>query len=162
MVSDPVGYVLDASQGEAHWFLGARATYKTTHSQNGGGLFLAEFHAPRGHGTPLHVHDDADEMFYVLNGQLTIEYDGEQHTVTDGGFVFGPRNVPHRVRVDSDVAHFLLLTTPAGFEDFVRTAGEPASAPGLPIPTAPDVEELVRIAAANHIRIIGPPLDAPA
>ena len=161
LVSDPVGYVLDAGQGEAHWFLGARATYKTTRSQNGGGLFLAEFHAPRGHGAPLHVHDDADEMFYVLNGQLTVEYAGEQHTVTDGGFVFGPRNVDHRFRVDSEEAHFLLLTSPAGFEDFVREAGEPASAPGLPTPAAPDVEALIRIAADNHVQIIGPPLDDP-
>ena len=161
-MSDPVGYVLDAGQGEAHWFLGSRATYKTTRAQNGGGLFLAEFHAPRGHGAPLHVHDDADEMFYVLSGQLTVEYAGEERTVTDGGFVFGPRDVEHRFRVDSEEAHFLLLTSPAGFEDFVRTAGEPATSAGLPIPSAPDLEALVRIAADNHVRIIGPPLPDPA
>lgn len=161
-MSDSTGYVLGAGEGEAHWFLGARATYKTTRSLNGGGLFLAEFHAPRGHGAPLHVHDDADEMFYVLDGRLTVEYAGQQHTVTNGGFVFGPRNVEHRFRVDSEEAHFLLLTSPAGFEDFVRSAGEPASAPGLPPPTIPDVERLVRIAAENHVQIIGPPLDEPA
>jgi len=156
------GYVLGSGEGEAHFFLGARATYKTTRSENGGGLFLAEFHAPRGHGAPLHVHDDADEMFYILDGQLTVEYAGEQHTVTDGGFVFGPRNVEHRFRVDSEEAHFLLLTSPAGFEDFVRAAGEPATAAGLPTPSAPDVEELIRIAAANHVQIVGPPLPDPA
>jgi quercetin dioxygenase-like cupin family protein len=131
------GYVLDAAEGEAHWFLGARATYKTSRSQNGGGLFLAEFQAPRGYGAPLHVHDDADEMFYVLDGQLTVEFAGKQRTVTDGGFVFGPRKVAHRFRVDSEEARYLLLTNPAGFEDFVSSAGEPATTPGLPVPSAP-------------------------
>ncbi|HEY2831485.1 MAG TPA: quercetin 2,3-dioxygenase [Sporichthyaceae bacterium] len=160
-MSAPIGYVLDATEGEPHWFLGARVTYKTTSTQNGGGLFLAEFHAPRGHGAPLHVHTAADEMFYVLNGQLTVEFAGEQRTVTDGGFVFGPRNVEHRFRVDSEEAHFLLLTTPAGFEDFVRAAGEPASAPGLPAPTPPDIDRLMRAAAENGIQIIGPPLEDP-
>ena len=154
-----VGYTLDAAEGEAHWFLGARATYKTTRTQNGGGLFLAEFHAPRGHGAPLHVHGGADEMFYMLEGQLTVELAGERRAITDGGFAFGPRAVEHRFRVDSEQAHFLLLTTPAGFEDFVRAAGEPATCLGLPTPTEPDVDELVRIAAQHDIQIIGAPLD---
>jgi quercetin dioxygenase-like cupin family protein len=154
-----VGYTLNAQEGEAHWFLGARATYKATRTQDGGGLFLAEFHAPRGHGAPLHVHGDADEMFYVLDGQLTIEVAGERSVITSGGFAFGPRAVDHRFRVDSEEAHFLLLTTPAGFEDFVRDAGEQATSPGLPIPTEPDVDELVRIAAKHGIQIIGAPLE---
>ena len=161
-MSAPVGYVLDTAEGEAQWFLGARFTYKTTSTQNGGGLFLAEIHAPRGHGAPLHVHDGADEMFYVLDGQLTIEVAGEQRTITDGGFAFGPRNVDHRFRVDSAEAHFLVLTTPGGFEDFIRAAAEPATAPGLPEPAAPDIDRLVRIAADHGIRIIGPPLEDPA
>lgn len=160
-MSDLSGYTLEATEGEAHWFLGARVTYKTTRTQNGGGLFLAEIHAPRGHGAPLHVHDGADEMFYVLDGQLTVEFAGEQRTVTDGGFAFGPRNVAHRFRVDSTEAHFLLLTSPAGFENFVSAAGEPASAPGLPTPAAPDVDRLVRIAAEHGVQIIGPPMEDP-
>jgi quercetin dioxygenase-like cupin family protein len=160
-VSAPIGYVLDANEGEPHWFLGARVTYKTTGAQNGGGLFLAEFHAPRGHGAPLHVHDGSDEMFYVMSGRLTVEFASEQRTVTDGGFVFGPRNVAHRFRVDSAEAHFLLLTSPAGFENFIRAAGEPASAPGLPTPAAPDIDRIVQAAAEHGIAIIGPPLEDP-
>ncbi|MGQ0629967.1 MAG: quercetin 2,3-dioxygenase [Sporichthyaceae bacterium] len=160
-MSAAIGYVHGADDGEAHWFLGARVTYKTTSTQNGGGLFLAEIRAPRGHGSPLHVHEAADEMFYVLDGQLTVEFAGEQHTVTDGGFVFGPRKVEHRFRVDSAEARFLLLTTPAGFEDFVSAAGESATAPGLPTPAAPDIERLMQAAADNGIQIIGPPLEDP-
>ncbi len=158
-MSAPIGYALDATGGGPHWFLGARVTYKTTRTQNGGGPFLAEFHAPRGHASPLHVHTAADEMFYVLNGQLTIEFAGERYTVTDGGFVYAHAmsgtasgSTPRRL-------NFLVLTNPAGFEDFVRAVGEPASAPGLPTPTAPDIDRLVPTAAEHGIQIIGPPLE---
>jgi mannose-6-phosphate isomerase-like protein (cupin superfamily) len=83
-MSAAIRYALHADEGEAHWFLGARVTYKTTRTQTGG-LFLAEFHAPRGHAAPLHIHDDADEMFYVLNGQLTFECAGERCTLEGPG-----------------------------------------------------------------------------
>jgi hypothetical protein len=35
--------------------------------------------------------------------------------------------VEHGFRVDSAEARFLLLVTPAGFEDFTRTCGSPAT-----------------------------------
>lgn len=44
-----------------------------------------------------HSHEDADEFFYVHDGELTIEIrDGENVTLGPGEFTIVPRGVEHR------------------------------------------------------------------
>jgi quercetin dioxygenase-like cupin family protein len=125
-------YVLEASEGEALWFADALVTYKTTGAETDGGLTVAEVRAPRGAGSPRHRHEHEDEAWYVMSGELTFWLGDQVRTVGAGTFVFGPRDVEHRFRVDSEEARFLLLLTPAGFEDFTRACGWPASDLTLP------------------------------
>ena len=40
--------------------------------QTGGGFTLLEAEEPPGFGPPLHIHDDAAEAFYVLEGEYVI------------------------------------------------------------------------------------------
>ena len=126
---------LGRGEGEARWFLGALATIKSTAETTGGRVAVTENWAPRGHGSPLHVHHNEDEWFYVLSGELTFWVDGSSNRrATEGSFVFGPRDVPHTFTVSSDEARFLLVVEPAGFENFLRELSEPAQAPTLPPP----------------------------
>jgi hypothetical protein len=74
-------------------------------------------------------------------------------TAAAGSFVFGPREVEHRFRVDSEVALLLLLLllTPAGFEDFTHSCGWPATAPTMPPAELPErPASLLQAAAARH------------
>jgi hypothetical protein len=66
--------------------------------------------------------------------------------------------VEHRFRVDSTEARFLLLLTPAGFEDFTRTCGSSASSLTLPPPDlSPRDTGLLAAAARTHgIDILAP------
>lgn len=150
---------LGKGQGEARWFLGALGVLKASGSQTNGGVGVSEWHAPRGHGSPLHVHRREDEWFYVLEGELTFWVDGVVTVAGAGSFVFGPRNIPHTFLVTSDDARFLLATEPGGFEDFVRAMSVAADTPTLPPssvqPPTPDV--LGATAAEYGIEIIGPP-----
>lgn len=52
---------------------------------------------PVGGGSPegLHVHA-VDQIFYVLEGRMSVEMDGEVHTLEPGGLVLFPANQPHR------------------------------------------------------------------
>jgi quercetin dioxygenase-like cupin family protein len=81
---------------------------------------------------PLHVHRRDDETFYVLEGELTLFVSGEQIVLRPGQAALAPRDVPHAYRVESEAAHWLVITTPAGFEAFVREVSEPAPADVLP------------------------------
>ena len=146
-------------EGERLWFFGGLTTIKADGAGTGGRAMVTEQLAPRGSGSPLHVHHNEDEWFYVLEGELTIWVAGETVRAPAGAFVFGPRDVPHTFIVSSEQARFLLVTEPAGFEGFVRALGARAAAPEIPpAPTAPpDMEPVLRAAAEYGLEILGPP-----
>jgi quercetin dioxygenase-like cupin family protein len=150
---------LGPGEGEHFWFFGGVTTIKADGAQTGGRMMLTEQTAPRGSGSPLHVHHHEDEWFYVLAGELTIWVAGQTVVAAPGSFVFGPRDVPHTFIVSSDEARFLLVTQAAGFEGFIRTLGAPAPVAEIPpAPTAPpDMEPILRAAAQHGLEILGPP-----
>jgi quercetin dioxygenase-like cupin family protein len=147
-----------AGAGEQLWFFGGLTTIKADGAQTDGRAMVTESLMARGGGSPLHVHHNESEWFYVLEGELTIWVDGETVVAGPGSFVFGPRDVPHTFVVSSEQARFLLVTEPAGMEGFVRALAAPAERPEIPpAPTAPPDMEPVLAAAAEHgIEILGP------
>jgi quercetin dioxygenase-like cupin family protein len=145
--------------GERLWFFGGLTTIKAAGADTGGRVLVTEQLMPRGTGSPLHVHHNEDEWFYVLEGELTIWVEGSTVVAGAGSFVFGPRDVPHTFVVSSEQARFLLVTEPAGFEGFVRRLADPAAAAAIPpAPTAPpDMEPVLQAAADYGLEILGPP-----
>jgi quercetin dioxygenase-like cupin family protein len=150
---------LAPAAGEALWFMGGLTTIKAGAAQTAGRVAVTENLAPRGSGSPLHVHHREDEWFYVIEGELTLWVGGETIVAPAGSFVYGPREVAHTFVVSSEQARFLLVTEPAGFEGFVRALAEPATAAEIPpAPTAPpDMEPVLRAAAEHGLEILGPP-----
>jgi quercetin dioxygenase-like cupin family protein len=150
---------LPAGEGEASWFLGTLATVKASARTTAGRVAVIEHLAPRGTGSPLHVHHREDEWFYIVDGELTLWVGGQVITAPSGSFVYGPRDVPHTFTVSSDTARFLLVTEPAGFEEFMRAFSEPATELVIPPPATepPDVQAMTRLAAEYGIEILGPP-----
>jgi quercetin dioxygenase-like cupin family protein len=150
---------LGPGDGEARWFLGSLVSIKSSAETTGGRVTVMENLAARGHGSPLHVHHNEDEWFYVMEGALTFWVGGEQIEAPAGSFVFGPRNLPHTFVVASDEARFLLVLEPGGFEGFVRAVSEPAQALTLPpADTQPPEPEAMMAAAAEYgLEILGPP-----
>ena len=151
--------VAGPGEGEALWFLGVLATIKSSAETTDGAVAVIEHLAPRGAGSPLHVHSREDEWFYVIEGELTLWVDGETILAPAGSFVFGPKGIPHTFIVSSEQARFLLVTEPAGFEQFMRMVGEPATRLEIPPPATepPDVAALTSAAAEFGIEITGPP-----
>jgi quercetin dioxygenase-like cupin family protein len=153
----PITYA--PNQGEAFWFFGTLVTLKSSAATTNGRVAVTENLAPRGAGSPLHVHHNEDEWFYVIEGELTFWVGGEVITAPAGSFVYGPRNIPHTFTVTSDQARFLLVVEPAGFEGFVRAIGQPAER--LEIPPAatepPVIARIAEAAAEYGMEILGPP-----
>jgi quercetin dioxygenase-like cupin family protein len=146
-------------EGEAYWFLGTLATIKASSETTGASVAVIEHLAPRGSGSPLHIHSREDEWFYVIEGELTFWVDGQVTVAPAGSFVYGPKGLPHTFIVSSEVARFLLVTEPAGFEAFLRAAGQPAQRREIPPPATepPDVDGLAKLAATFGLQIVGPP-----
>jgi mannose-6-phosphate isomerase-like protein (cupin superfamily) len=144
--------------GEALWFLGSLATVRLGGSQTAGGLTIVEFLNPPGFAAPLHRHTVEDEVFLLLAGRARFFCGDEVLGAGPGDVVLLPRGIPHTFVVDAGEAlRTLQITSPGGFDDFVREAGEPAGARVIPEPTAVDPARLGRIAALHGIEILGPP-----
>lgn len=151
--------VCHEGEGDARWFLGALSTIKASGESTAGRVAVIENWAPRGHGSPLHVHRNEDEWFYVLSGELTFWVDGRVIVAPAGSFVYGPRDVPHTFTVSSDEARFLLVVEPGGFEELLRALSAPAETRVLPpASVAVPAQDTFLVTAAEHgIEILGPP-----
>ena len=150
---------LKVGEGEALWFLDSLAVIKAGGQETRGSVAVIEFTAPCGSGSPLHVHHNEDEWFWVLEGELTFWVGGEVIAAPAGSFVYGPRDVPHTFVVASEQARFLLVTEPGAFSEFVRALSVPAESRSIPpqaIPR-PDPERMTAVAAEYGLEILGPP-----
>ncbi|QKW10537.1 quercetin 2,3-dioxygenase [Streptomyces sp. NA04227] len=154
---------LRRDEGEAIWFLDFLAIIKGSADTTNGSASVIEHVGRRGSGSPLHVHRQEDEWWYVLDGEMTFWVAGKIIEAPAGSYVFGPREVPHTFQVSSDEARFLHVTEPGGFDGFTRAMGTAASS--LEVPTSvtlPDLEELAATAAKFGIELLGPPGIPPA
>ncbi|MEM8489811.1 MAG: cupin domain-containing protein [Pseudomonadota bacterium] len=62
---------------------------------------------------PFHKHDTTDDFFYVLEGEMEMDIEGEpSHTVKAGELFVVPRGIVHRPRAEKEVK--VLLIEPKG------------------------------------------------
>jgi quercetin dioxygenase-like cupin family protein len=60
---------------------------------------------------PWHMHPGAQEIIFVLEGNLTVELDGRRpQEVTTGGIILIPADIPHLARNDSATIARALVT----------------------------------------------------
>ena len=100
---------------------------------------------------PPHVHEHEDEAFYVLSGEIQVEFDGEpaSRRIGAGGFFFGARRRRHSYRnVSSEPARVLVLCTPSRGLDRMFVELEAATAGGIP-----EIGELASITAKYVVKI---------
>ena len=149
-------YALARGDGQSTWFLGTLMTTKAGSEATGGAFTLIECLLPPGFAPPPHIHHEEDEGFYLLEGGLTVQCEDAAWEVQPGSFVWLPRGRRHGFSVTGDApARMLQITSPAGFERFAAEVGEPAQAPVLPPPAAPDIPRLLAAAARHRIEILG-------
>ena len=144
----------------AHWFLGDLVIVHVSGEDTEGRFSLLEFLQPPGYMTPLHVHRRADQAFYVLKGELTLHLPEQSLAAGPGASAYGPIDIPHADHTSSaEPARFLVVNSPAGFEQFVAEVGRPAETLTLPPASEapPDVEQLAAVAAKHGIELLGPP-----
>jgi mannose-6-phosphate isomerase-like protein (cupin superfamily) len=131
--------------GQQRWFFGMLAEVKASAADTAGQYTLLEITAPPGLETPLHVHYDDGEGFYVLEGSVTIVVGEETVELTAGRHAYGPRDVPHKFIVGPDGARMIWVLTPGGFENLIEEGSVPAEAPTVPPPSVVPPENVAEI-----------------
>jgi quercetin dioxygenase-like cupin family protein len=120
-------------QGEHHAAGTSEIVIKATGDDTGGTFFLSESVIAAGFpGPPPHRHERLVDMFYVLEGVLTVRLGEETHRLRAGTFVCVPAGVVHTFSNPTDSpVRFLNFNTPAGWENYMRDLGEAAKAGSL-------------------------------
>src|SRR3954452_5692870 len=70
-------YALGPDDGEALWFNGALGLMRATAKQTDGRFAAFELRPRRGFAAPLHSHQNEDEFFLVLAGQVRLQHGDE-------------------------------------------------------------------------------------
>jgi mannose-6-phosphate isomerase-like protein (cupin superfamily) len=119
-VNQVSGYALRSDEGERLVFGEATILVRASADTTGGAFTVFE-EVPPLVDTPLHVHENEDELFYVLEGEHVYQVGTQEFRAGPGGLVFAPRRIPHsQRRVVPGEGRQLILTSPAGFEGFFR------------------------------------------
>ena len=100
---------------------GTGVTVKASEAETGGLCTVWDAEVPPGAvGAGPHYHRGRDELFYVLEGDMTLRIGDETRTAHAGTFAFIPRETIHGFRNDSAAcARLLVVHHPAGFERFL-------------------------------------------
>ena len=153
-----VPIVRNADEGDKRAFFGGGLhLWKLLAEETGGAFFLFEDTMVKDKTTPLHMHPEAHELTYVIDGEIEVQAGGKRDRVRTGGLSFVPKGVAHAFIVVSAEARLIGLQTPGAVgQAFYRGASEPAT------DDSADMLDLARLqatAAANPrgITILGPP-----
>jgi mannose-6-phosphate isomerase-like protein (cupin superfamily) len=119
-------------------------------SQRVAGFGLIEMRGSAGTQTPLHVHHDESEGFFVLDGALRLHIGDRTVHLRKGQSTLAESGVSHRVVVDSGNPARWLVITNGEFDQFVATVADTDD--GHPRPT--DDRLLKEVAAGFGIDII--------
>jgi quercetin dioxygenase-like cupin family protein len=121
---------------------GGPGAVKAAADATGNAFGLVETSIPPGHSTPLHVHREEDEAFYVLSGSVDFVCGDERSRSTAGAFVYLPRDIPHSfIGVGDEPARVLVLVVPAGLEEAFA-----------------DPDRFEEVMQRRGVEVVGPPL----
>lgn len=152
--------VVRRADRESMWFLGDLVQLIITGEMTEGRLMVAYHHSRPASQPPLHEHDAEDEIFYLLEGEITFWSAGREEVLGAGDSIVLPRDVPHTFQVSPDAeARWLVFLTPGGFESFFREVGVPNEYDGPQLDWTSDEDTERRLHAAAEragITILAP------
>jgi quercetin dioxygenase-like cupin family protein len=116
------------AHAQSYWVLGHRVTPIETQSE----YALLNMVTPVGvPGPPPHHHDDATELFLVVEGQLDVMINGAWQTLNAGESACVPRGAVHTFRNPGQAdARWITAFSPRGFERAFVDFGVPVEQDG--------------------------------
>lgn len=143
-------YVLRPGEGRSIDLGAFRMSVKATGEQTNGAFSLLEADEPAGFGPPLHVHRDAAEAFYVLDGEYVIFLDGREYVCPAGSFIYIPAGLAHGFRVGGVASRKLNIYVPAAMVGYFDDLASATMAGDV------DPDSLSEIALRYSMDVIGP------
>ncbi|GLQ28381.1 cupin domain-containing protein [Sulfitobacter pacificus] len=115
-MTNPVNLADKLSQISTYWDPHVVADY------NSNDVMVVKFQG----AFPFHLHEDTDDFFLVLKGEMIMDLEGASHPVKSGEIYVVPKGVTHRPRAEHECK--VLLIEPKGEPN----TGDPATAAAKP------------------------------
>jgi quercetin dioxygenase-like cupin family protein len=152
------GFKISAGEGRIHGHIKLKGVnsnvldVKISGSDTDGELAIFEQTSlSPGKGTPLHIHHEQDEIFYVIEGAYKFQVGDDKYDLATGESIFLPRKVAHAWTQVSEKGKMTVTMQPAGkLENFFVTMAALDHEPTQP--------EIAKIFADNDMQVVGPPL----
>lgn len=150
------------TDSQAYEFLDTTSFVRVPSEATDGHHSVVEMRLREGHAPPMHVHERADEVIHVVDGELEAHTPDTVTVVAASGSIVFPQGGEHSL-VAREETTIVTSTAPGGFDEFVRSAGEPTddeSVPSQP-PGEDAIGRVIKAASAHGIDIVGPPPGGP-
>ena len=108
----PINLANKLAQFSSHWDPHVVANY------NDNDVMVVKFQG----AFPFHLHEDTDDFFLVLEGEMVMDVEDQSHAVKSGELFVVPKGVTHRPRAEHECK--VLLIEPKGLPN----TGDPATA----------------------------------
>ena len=143
-------FILGPGEGRSIDLGGFQMTVKASGEQTDGAFTLLEAAEPAGFGPPLHIHRDAAEAFYVVEGEYVIFIEGREALCPAGSFIFIPAGIEHGFRVGGVASRKLNFYTPAAMVGYFDDVAAAVMAGNV------EPDALSEIAGRHSMDVIGP------
>jgi len=131
---EPKSFFLAEGEGEKSLVFDQLFTILLTGEETDGQYGAFTMEGAKGDRIPAHRHPVTHEIFYVVDGEITLWLDDratfhERRTLVTGDFAFIPADVVHAFQIHDRTKVFGVGT--GGFERFFHAMGQPVAEPGL-------------------------------
>lgn len=148
MINDLKPKIVRNDEGKTINVIGDVQTIKLNGEDTNGLFTLIEEENEPGTGIPPHVHENEDEVFKVIEGEMELTVGGKTTILKAGDLAFGPRGIPHSWKIVGDSnAKVILSVFPSGIEGMFEELGT------LP-PGPPDFPKVVEICGRYGVKFI--------
>ena len=148
-----------------YWFADTLGRVLVGGEETEGRSCVVEVSGRGGSMPPLHVHHIDDEIFHVLDGEITVYHGADVVRLGAGDTVLAPRGVPHTYRIESETARCWSPARPPASSDSSRRSARPRRAwrspPTRSSRTSRRSAQLQRD-TGYRVEILGPPGALPA
>jgi mannose-6-phosphate isomerase-like protein (cupin superfamily) len=136
-----------------------RPLFRFASGQTDGLLALAEVQLPPLTAGPnLHVHANEDEMFFVLDGVITVQIGGNLQEIAAGGLARGARGTPHAfANRAKDPLRIMIMWIPGGAEGLFQDMREYLQT----VDGTPDPQVVAELQARYGCTHVGPQIPIP-
>jgi mannose-6-phosphate isomerase-like protein (cupin superfamily) len=142
--------VLEPNAGRSIDLGNFKMTVKAARDLTREAFTLLEATEPPDFGPPMHIHHNADEAFYVLEGEYIIFIEDREYRCAAGSFIFIPTGTVHGFRVGTVASKKLNLYAPGVMVEYFDDLSAAIAAGDA------DEQHLAAIATRNGVEVTGP------